>query len=380
MTTSLRQGAARGGVLARSRDYYLDALREYAALYGDDFTAACFSPGAAKRAGRPDLVERYYAPRPSNGAAWPSLNAIKATFDGSFNVARGALGLGPNKTSPAKGRRKPGEAVPILNVRERRVVVPDAGTAWLRTQLNKADRRAARLAEQLDDAKIRVVEIPVEDRRKIKDLRDRLSDEKARHRDVRRELAKAERRDERGAREIERLTERLADLRAQEPKVITKTVTQAVPGKPRERTKTVTRTVQVPDPVVVRRAERLEARVVELRASLEHTEATRAELAERLAEIRRDAVAVAVESQRVRAAERRVAEVEKRMALQAELLVGERRQLTDEEVKRLRSSGLAGHTVFTAMVKRVARAHGDEERKAALTNAIGAALNWRDRL
>src|ERR1700758_999100 len=87
----------------RSRTYYIEALREYARLFGDDFPQSAFAPSQAKRNGRPDLVEVYYQPRPSGGN-WPSLNAIKLHF-GSWNEAREAAGFPPNQTGPASGRR-----------------------------------------------------------------------------------------------------------------------------------------------------------------------------------------------------------------------------------------------------------------------------------
>lgn len=358
-----------GGREARSREWYLEAGREYVRRYGaDQLTQAALNPAAAKRNGRPDLVDRYYDGR-LDGTMWPSLNAVKKVF-GTFNAYRAELGLLPNSTGPATGRRKAGQADPIFTVRERRVVVPDAATVWLRNQLGKAERRAERLAERLDEAQVR--EVRVEDVQKITQLRERLADERARHRAVRKELAKAERRDRSALREIERLTERLVEVKAQTPKVITKTI--RAPGK------TVTKTVQVTDARLLAEIAKLETQVTDLRASLRAAQTERAELVDRLADVRADATAKAMETLLVRRAERRAAEAEARMAALAELVVGERRQLTDEEIEDLRSDGPAGRAVFVAMVKRAARAEGSGALRDALTDVIAAALNWKDRL
>lgn len=83
---------ARGGRQGTwTRETIIKALRRYAALYGDDFTAAAFSPSTAKwRDNGEEIIDRYYEGDPETGAAWPSLNAIKTHAPGaSFNAARG---------------------------------------------------------------------------------------------------------------------------------------------------------------------------------------------------------------------------------------------------------------------------------------------------
>lgn len=398
MTTSLRQ-AARGGVPARSRDYYLEAGSEYVRLYGaDQMTAASFSPPAAKRGGRPDLVERYYKGRTcadgswpdGDPVAWPSLNAIKKAF-GSWNAFRDALELPANTTVPMRGRRKPGEAEPILNVRDRRVAAPSAGnTTWLRRQLEKAERRAERLAEELDAEKSKN---DAETPREV-ELRRRLSDEAHRRKDVQRELHNAVRREARARatsargdrrqdaaalREVDRLTQRLVVAQDRIRDLSTAETLRPQP-KPKEKTRTRTVTKTVQDAVLLRNLERLEAQVTELRASAARSEAARAELAERLATIRRDAISRAVATQRVQVAERRVTEVEKRMAEQAEVLVGERRQLTNEEIARLRRDGPAGDVLFIGAVKKIGRAEGKAARKLAIYNALIEGYSWMETL
>lgn len=389
----------RGGVAPRPRLYYLDAGHEYVRRYGaDQLTAAALNPASAKRGGRPDLVDRYYAGR-EDGTAWPSLNAVKLNFD-SFVAYREALGLPPNSTGPARGRRKAGEAPPILDVRERRVVVPGEQTSWLRKQLERAERRALRAEEKLEAEKRESGSLPAEHERLVKSLRNRLADEKSRTRDVRRELFNATRREERARaraeivdkrdprtlREVDRLTDRLANalarVRELENSPRTKTVVQN--SKPEVRVRTRTRTVEVVDEKSLRRAERAEKRAHELAEELSAVREARNDLADRVATIRREAVAEAVINQRVRVAEARVQKVEKLLEDQAALLVGERRRLTSQEIASLRRDGPAGYVVYARAVKHVARVNAEvgpgEELKAALRESMSAGLNWIDRM
>ena len=379
--TSLRE--RRGEGRTRPREYFLEAGREYTRRYGADaLTAAAFAPAAAKRAGRPDLVERYYAGR-EDGTTWPSLNALKRNFGGSFNKYRAALGLPPNTTGPARGRRQAGEAEPILNVRERRVVVEGEGTAWLRKQLAAAERRAARAEERLELAKRQLVE--TSETGKLDELRRLLHDEKSRRRKVQRELMSAERREARAKEREEalRLAARDSPVLAKEVDRLTARLAKAKSAAPRTVTKTQTRTVIVQDEALVRRAERAEKRVDELRDMLAISEAERVDLRERLGTIRQVAITEAIATRKVQEAERKAVDLEKRLANQAELLVGERRQLTEQEMEHLRSTGPAGYVTFAGAIKRVARARAEGSRaalKTALTDTIAAALNWRDRL
>lgn len=404
MPTTLRN---RGGVAPRPREFYLNAGREYIRRYGADaLTAAAFNPAAAKRGGRPDLVDRYYAGR-EDGTAWPSLNAIKKSFDG-FTKFREELGLPPNSTFPKGGRRPAGTAEPILEVRERRVIVPGEQTVWLTRQLHAAERRAARAEERLETEKSRVVEVPEDQTRLVSALRNRLADERSRRKDLKRELHNAVRREDRARmraeiaaggedpatlREVDRLTDLLAEaegrIRALEATPAgTKVVVQREivhEAEPEIRTRTVTRTrkVTVPDEKSLRRAERAESRLADLREDLEGVRATRDDLADRLATIRREAVAEALTNQRVRSAEDRAAKLEKQLALQGELLVGQRRALSEEEIESLRRDGPAGEVLFARAVKKVSRAWNAGSRvdtRAALYESMSAAKNWMDRL
>lgn len=373
--------------VTRSRDFYLEAGREYVRRYGaDEMTASSFNPASAKRNGRPDLVDRYYAGR-EDGSTWPSLNAIKKNFDGSFHAYRRALGLPKNKVGGTK-RRRPGEAEPILTIRERRIISASAGTGWLKRQMEKAERRAERLAERLDEEKAKHQPVAEPTAKEI-ELRQRLADEKHRRKEVQRELHNAVRREARARanatkvryrrantcalKEVDRLTQRLAETEARLRKSRSKSTANGA-------TKVVTKTIKVQDTQLLRQIEKLEDQVTEMRAALKASEAARAEAVERLADIRQDALAEAVASQKVRSAEKRAGELEVQLAKQAEILTGERRLLDIEKVESMRTDGPAGRAVFTAMVKRVARADGSGATRDALWDVIGSARNWIDRL
>lgn len=395
LPTQKRSGV--GGTPARPKSYYLEAGREYVRRFGSDaLTAAAFNPAAAKRGGRPDLVERYYDGRENDGGAWPSLNSIKKTFDG-FTKFREALGLPPNSTYPAGGRRPPGTAEPIFNVRERRIQ-PSEQTVWMQKQVAIAERRALRAEERLEDEKAKVVRmeaaaaaVPPDQARLVVALRERLADEKHRYKAIKKELFNAERREERARarievleakddpralREIDRLTDRLAAAQSklrERPRDV-KTITK---------TKTRTRTVEVADERALRRAERAEAALAAAREDLASARESRDEYAARLSEIRREEIARVLESERVRGLESRVADLERELEDQGELLVGERRALSEEEVEKLRRDGPAGEVVFKRAVVKLARARAAgsrQDQKAALYEAMVAAKNWSDRL
>ncbi len=382
-----------------SREDVKQALLQYAQLYGTDFPQSAFAPSQANRNGRPELVERYYAgrtPGEPDSEPWISLNGIKSKYDGSWNAARKDAGLPLNTTGPREDRprRKPGEADPILNVRERRVVVDRTATVtFLERQLKNQERRADRLAEELDAEKARKAPIEGPTPREV-ELRKRLADETHRYKDVKRELHNAVRRESRARasadrgdrranaaalREVDRLTQRLVEaqdenreLRGHKP--VAKPVT-----KIRTKTKTKIVTQVVTDPVLMKTIEKLEARLAETRSALSLAKAAHAETVDTLAGYRKEAVAEALASQKVRTADRRVAEIERQLAQLMEVLAGERRVPNRAEIDALRRDGPVGDAVIVAAVKHVARS-GGRDKVAALWELIAAARNRIDRL
>ena len=397
MSITLRDKRSGGSRTARPKEFYLEVGREYVRRFGENqLTQAAFNPSTAKRAGRPDLVERYYSGR-EDGTSWPSLNAIKRHWP-KWNDFRKELGLKPNSTGPGpNGRRKTGEAEPILDVRERRVIVESGARAeWLQRQLDRQTRRADRLAEQLDAERANLAEqlerssAEFRETEKILELRKRLADELHRRKDVQRELhnairresrarASSERADRRGnaasLREVDRLTQKLVEAQ-NEIRELRVTSTSV----PKPKTRTVTRTVKIQDEKLINPVEKLEARVTDLRVSLRAMTESRDEALSRLATIRIEAVESAQESIQVRKAEYALAEASRRVDELSEILLGAHRMPTEAEMQKLRTDGPAGDSVLKAAVLRVARSEGKGARKEALWSLIGSARNWIDRL
>jgi 5-methylcytosine-specific restriction endonuclease McrA len=143
-----------------TRDRLIDALRRYAELYGPAFTASAFSPSTAKwRDDDDETVERYYRGDPVTGEPWPSLNAIKSKFGGSFNEARVAAGLPANRPGPSRRKRPDGAHRPVRDVSHANATrtvfvekkgVDDERVAALERRLELAQQRARRLEEALE--------------------------------------------------------------------------------------------------------------------------------------------------------------------------------------------------------------------------------------
>ena len=109
MAPATRAGATPGGLNARqarwTRDDIIDAIKEWAALYGEPPRAADWNPSAARWSAAAWRIDRYRKGRP-DGTPWPSLNRAKAPFGGSLNAALAAAGFEPNKPGP-KGPAAP---------------------------------------------------------------------------------------------------------------------------------------------------------------------------------------------------------------------------------------------------------------------------------
>lgn len=377
----LRAKVAEDGRKGRSRDYYIEAVREYFARYGE-VTAACFAPASAKRNGRPDLVERYYAGRES-GDPWPSLNALKKNFGGSFvNVLR-AAGLPENSTGPARGRRAPGEAEPILHVRERIRYMPSDRVLEAQKRVRRAEERAERLRARLEKAERVIAEmrerrapvqtvvrdrpvkitktktitktVKVRDERALERLRVKLADSEAARRALA-DQAKAEARDRtRAEREVENLRAEQAALAAE--------ARSAAEAADRASDRLA---------AAEARAERLAVELEQAREQL---------LGASEAAIASDLVRQA--EARVNEAEVRAARAEREMAEQAAAITGELRKLTQVELAELRVKGPAGPVVMAKALKRLALARsrgGTDPLRAALLEVARAAVTWLDRL
>lgn len=364
------------GVL--TRDDIIKALREYGELYGPGFSQSAFNPSSAKRAGRPDLVELYYKGRP-NGERWPSLNAIKTKFGGSWNDARAAAGFAPNTTGPAAGRRKAGDAEPILNVRERLVYISSAKTRQVVEKLRRAEDRSMRLEARLDAARDEVRELRARGPRVVVDRPARVKTE------VKTVTKTVKVKDERA---LERLRSKLADSEAS--RRATEDQLRAE-KRDHDRAMVAVENARAEAAASVRDAEdatreykgmadRLsaaEGRVARLRAELDQAR-------EVLVGVSEAAAASDLVSQaeaRVEQAELRAARAEREMAEQGAAVTGELRRLTAGELADLRVRGPAGPAVMAKALKKLASARaGRGDMRAALAEVARAAVSWEDRL
>jgi hypothetical protein len=396
----LRERVADGRA-GRSRDYYITALREYHARYGE-VTAACFSPGSAKRNGRPDLVERYYAGR-ANGEPWPSLNALKKNFGGSFNAALEAAGLPRNSTGPAGGRRAPGEAEPILTVRERVRWVPNAKAVEATRRAHRADERAARALARVAALEAELGRVERKFREvSLSNLRLRAEgaveaplakpkpEVRERVRNRTRTITKTKTVKVRDERVENRLREKLADSEAAR-----RAVADQLKAAERARLAAERKVAEASARASLAAEESRAALTAGERASdrLAAAEARVAVLSSELAEAREAALGVseaAAASELVRRAEERAdeaelraARAERQMAEQGAAVTGEARKLTPAEMAELRAAGPAGRPLWLKAVEAVMRAEragGRERLAAALGENARAAVNWKDRL
>jgi hypothetical protein len=325
-------------------------LQRYHALYGM-CTAACFSPSAAKLAGRQDLVDRYYAGDPEHGP-WASLNTIKSRFNDSFTEALEAAGLPANTRGP--DRRKPGELVPIResHVGATRIVYVEKRNT---TALAAASARAERAEAARDRAQVALAEAKATPKVRTVTNTAALQAARARAKEAREAATRA-------AGKLERAEATINTLRAdrREDRAEIARLQRLVAAAENQVTE-----VRVEVPV-----ERVVTRIVERSAPGEAVIA--AAHAETRAAVARERAAVAC------ADEAHAAYMELASAVNAS-----RRRLTTGELADLRARGPAGPAVLAAALKRLARARRDGGRgplDAALVELATAAMSWRDRL
>jgi hypothetical protein len=376
MTPSATQ--ARGGRQATwTRDNIITALKRYADLYGPDFTAAAFSPSTAKWRDEEYLADRYFEGDPETGARWPSLNAIKTPFGGSFNAAREAAGLPANKPGPAKGRRKAGAHAPVRDVKHvtRTIHVEKDGGAERERAIRRAERAEAkveRLERELAEAKAkaRAKAKPItKTKTKVKVVKERdldaLRAAKAQAKEARTAATRAtsarERAEAKAQTTITDLRAQVADLKREKLDALVsmrKALDEAEALK--------AQAGEVVEVEVVREVEKVVERVIELPAPEQAVvdEALRAAM---LAE-RAEAEAV----KRAEKAEKDYMEI-------ARAATGEARKLTAAELAELREGGPSGPAVFAEAVRGVVKA-GAGSKYAALTAVASAAIRWRDAL
>src|SRR5919201_355542 len=92
-----------------TRELIIEKIREWDARYGEPPCSADWNPSLARWRAQDWRAERY---RDGN---WPSTNAAKRPFGGSFDAAVRAAGLEPHRSGPR--RRAPGVARPAVEQR-----------------------------------------------------------------------------------------------------------------------------------------------------------------------------------------------------------------------------------------------------------------------
>jgi hypothetical protein len=176
-----------------TRELIIEKILEWDARYGEPPCSADWNPSLARWRAQEWRAERY------REGVWPSTNAAKRPFGGSFDAAVRAAGLEPHKPGPR--RRVAGSARPDVEQREQ----PKA--TRLQDELADALARVAALERQLITAEGRA------DRAETKASERRRRVRRATDPRARRERVKVARRDAR-AEALERVEELIADAEA----------------------------------------------------------------------------------------------------------------------------------------------------------------------
>jgi hypothetical protein len=92
-----------------TRELIIEKILEWEARYGEAPCSADWNPSLARWRAQEWRAERY------REGVWPSTNAAKRPFDGSFDAAVRAAGLEPRRPGPRRGA---GVARPALPQRE----------------------------------------------------------------------------------------------------------------------------------------------------------------------------------------------------------------------------------------------------------------------
>ena len=91
-----------------TRETIIEKITEWNELYGEPPCSADWNPSLARWRAQEWRAERY------RDGIWPSTNAAKRPFDGSFDAAVRAAGLEPHRSGP---RRRPAGARPAVEQR-----------------------------------------------------------------------------------------------------------------------------------------------------------------------------------------------------------------------------------------------------------------------
>ena len=130
-----------------TRDHVIERIRRWNALYGEPPCTADWNRSLARWRAQEWRIARYEEGDPETGASWPSINAAKRLFDGSFDSAIRAAGLVPHRPGPR--RRAPRTARPSVSQRAPRAPRDvEAELDAAAERVLEAERRAQRALER----------------------------------------------------------------------------------------------------------------------------------------------------------------------------------------------------------------------------------------
>jgi hypothetical protein len=141
-----------------TREHVIERILRWEALYGEPPCTADWNPSLARWRAQEWRIERYRLGDPETGDAWPSINAAKRLFAGSFDAAVREAGLVPHRPGPR--RRRPRTAAPA--VEQRPPVAPRDIGVELELALDRArdaERRARRAHLRAERAEARLEEL-----------------------------------------------------------------------------------------------------------------------------------------------------------------------------------------------------------------------------
>jgi hypothetical protein len=135
-----------------TRELIIEKILEWEARYGEPPCSADWNPSLARWRAQEWRAERY------REGVWPSTNAAKRPFGGSFDAAVRAAGFEPRRPGP---RRRAGAASPAVEQREPRNVQDELAAALARVAalergLVVAEGRADRAEAKVGEARRRV--------------------------------------------------------------------------------------------------------------------------------------------------------------------------------------------------------------------------------
>jgi hypothetical protein len=334
-----------------TRDLIITKILEWNDRYGEPPCSADWNPSLARWRAQEWRAERY------RDGIWPSTNAAKRPFDGSFDAAVRAAGLEPHRPGPR--RRAAAAARPAFEQRP-----PKA--------LRTVDDELLLAAELLRDAEARVAELE----RRLRAAERRADRAERAVGEARRRARRASEREGRARRARDRV--QVAERQVHE---LTAERVEEIVADTEARIRAVTDQADAAarDATAARRAQQIaEARAADAEV--------RADAAERLgaaarAQLASDGTGAAWKA--AREAEERAAVAERRARELAVLVCGEARRLTQAELDALRDGGPSGPAVLAAALREVGRARASGNGPAldaALSALASAAVRWRDRL